>query len=255
MGQQCCNMKSVTFSSAAGASKVRKLPEDATFADVAHILADKYGENYKFKFFIHNVLMEAHDHIPDGACVTVMRRALAAEDKSNAEEDRHEEKIQATEPQANLEAKEAATKLNSRKWYGIHGMPARFRRIDKDNNLTFLFDLGYNAQRAKEIEGTLGESGDDCHDYKEQHIQPSVVHEIMSSHCEVCEHCRYDHGREGRRFRLASKGCIHGMCGHCCSVSGPLRHVNEHLQPLACPRHHANIRQQQMKLRQYRKHL
>merc|ERR1712178_340470 len=112
-----------------------------------------------------------------------MRRALAAEEDCKAAKKSLEKNLQAIEPQANLKAREAASKLDSCKWYGIHGMPARFCRIDKDNNLTFLFDLGYNAQRAKEIEGTLGESGDDCHDYKEKQINPSEVHDLMSSHC------------------------------------------------------------------------
>lgn len=240
-------MKSVTFSSAGTTPKTRKLPEHATFADVAHILTVKYGGSYKFKFLIDSKPMEADDTIPDGACVTVMRRALIAEENSKADKDHHEKNLQATEPHVNLEAKDAASRLNTRKWYGIHGMPARFCRIDKDSSLIFQFDLGYNVQHAKEIQGTLGESGDDCHDYKEKRIHPSEVHEIMSSHCEVCEQCRCDHGYEGRRFRLASKGCIYGMCGRCCGVY-------HNSQGLACPRHQANVRQQQIKLCRRRTH-
>merc|ERR1712232_770863 len=196
--------------------------------------------------------MQADDQIPDGAHVTVMRRAMAAEEEYEAAKECLEKNPQAAEPQAHLEAEEAASKLDTRKWYGIHGMPARYCRIDKDNNIVLLFDLGYNAQRAREIKGTLGESGDDCHDYKEKRINPSEVHYIMSSHCEVCEQCRYDRG--GRRFRLASKGCIHGMCGHCCSRNRVPSHLFNHSQALACPRHHANIRQQQIRLRQRQKH-
>lgn len=221
-------MKTVTFSSAGGTSRMRKLPEDATFADVANILSGKYGGTYKFKFLIDDTRMEPHDHVPEGAYVTVLR--------ANVE--------------AKVEAKDVANQLTRGrwplyKWYRIHGLPARFDGINKDDNLVFLFDQGYSAQRAMAIAGTLGESGDDCHDYVKKPVCPLEVHEILFSHSEVCPQCR-----DGRRFRLASKGCIHGKCGRCCHKI-PLSDINNHVMPLACPRHDANARRQQLKLRQF----